>query len=126
MKSCAGDPFPDDGLTAPPLAAGTPGKSKVTVSPPPGVWLRLAVPPLEVTSRCTMARPSPVPLGLEVLNRRNARSPAASPSPLLDVQGPGFQHDVPVIGHGVPRRHPLLGRLAHVHRDGHRHHVLGA
>src|SRR5580693_6596258 len=43
-----------------PTAFGTPGKSSVTVRPPPGVSCRRAVPPLETASRCTMARPSPV------------------------------------------------------------------
>src|SRR5580693_5362005 len=41
-----------------PLVTGTPGKSSVTVSPPPGVSSSPAVPPLEMASRCTMARPS--------------------------------------------------------------------
>src|SRR6516225_5496293 len=64
--------------------AAAPGKSSVTVSPPPGVSARLAVPPLAVTSRCTMARPSPVPPGLMVVNRRKARwrSSALMPGPL--------------------------------------------
>src|SRR5260370_15916660 len=64
-----------------PLDAGTPGKSSVTVSPPPGVSSRRAVPPLEGASRCTMARPSPVPFGLEVVKRRKARSPASAVLP---------------------------------------------
>src|ERR1700677_4480885 len=63
------------------LAAVTPGKSRVTVRPPPGVSARLAVPPFEVTRRCTMARPRPVPLGLEVLKRRNARSRSSALMP---------------------------------------------
>src|SRR5580693_2149846 len=69
---------------APPLAAGTAGRSSVTVRPPPGVSVIRAVAPLEVASRCTMARPSPVPFGFEVLNRRNAlsRSSAVMPGPL--------------------------------------------
>jgi hypothetical protein len=46
----------------------------MAVSPPPGVSVSLAVPPFEVTRRCTMARPSPVPFGLEVVKRRKARS----------------------------------------------------
>ena len=40
-----------------------------------------AVPPLEVTSRCTMARPSPVPFGFEVVNRRKARSRSSALMP---------------------------------------------
>src|SRR3984885_15363858 len=67
-----------------PLGAGTPGKWSVTVRPPPGVSSSRAVPPLEVASRCTMARPSPVPFGLEVVNLRKARSRSSAlmPGPL--------------------------------------------
>ena len=56
----------------------------MTVSPPPGVSPSLAVPPFEVTRRCTMARPSPVPFGFEGLNRRKARSRSSAfmPGPL--------------------------------------------
>src|SRR5262249_12601700 len=79
-RSCA-----DEGYSAPVLfgpvlsgpvlfGAGTPGNSRMAVSPPPGVSVSLAVPPFEVTRRCTMARPSPVPFGLDVVKRRKARS----------------------------------------------------
>src|SRR5271166_5210944 len=44
-----------------PLGAGTSGKSRMTVSPPPVGSGSRAVPPFEVTRRWTMARPSPVP-----------------------------------------------------------------
>src|SRR5271157_276388 len=64
-----------------PLGAGTPGKSRMTVSPPPGVSVSRAVPPFEVTRRCTMARPSPVPFGFEVVNRRKARSRSSALMP---------------------------------------------
>ena len=60
---------------------GTQGKSSVTVSPPPGVSSSRAVPPLEMASRCTMARPSPVPFGLEVVKRRKARSRSSALMP---------------------------------------------
>ena len=53
-------------------SSGAAGRSSVTVSPPPGVSDRAADPPLDVTSRCTMARPSPVPPGVLLANRRNA------------------------------------------------------
>jgi hypothetical protein len=43
------------------------GNSRSTVSPPPGVSASLIVPPLLVTSRCTMARPRPVPFWLPVV-----------------------------------------------------------
>src|SRR5580700_10971125 len=67
-----------------PLGPGAPGKSRVTVRPPPGVSSSRAVPPLEIASRCTMARPSPVPFGLEVVKRRKARSRSSAlmPGPL--------------------------------------------
>src|SRR5271157_2187361 len=64
-----------------PLGAGTPGKSRMTVSPPPGVSVSRAVPPFEVTRRCTMARPSPVPFGFEVVNRKKARSRSSALMP---------------------------------------------
>src|SRR6185437_4978666 len=44
---------------------GHAGEFEDGVSPPPGVSDSLAVPPFEVTRRCTMARPSPVPFGFE-------------------------------------------------------------
>src|SRR5580692_5004554 len=86
-RSCA-----DEGYSAPVLfgpvlfgavlfGAGTPGNSRVAVSPPPGVSDSLAVPPFEVTRRCTMARPSPVPFGLEVVKRRKARSRSSALMP---------------------------------------------
>src|SRR5580693_3656219 len=69
---------------APPLGPGAPGKSRVTVRPPPGVSSSRAVPPCEMASRYTMARPSPVPFGLEVVKRRKARSRSSAliPGPL--------------------------------------------
>src|SRR5690348_17461707 len=63
------------------LGAGTPGNSRVAVSPPPGVSDSRAVPPFEVTRRCTIARPSPVPFGLEVVKRRKARSRSSALMP---------------------------------------------
>src|ERR1700749_1548724 len=63
------------------LGAGTPGKSRTAVSPPPGDSASWAVPPLEVTRRCTMARPSPVPFGFEVVKRRKARSRSSALMP---------------------------------------------
>jgi hypothetical protein len=59
----------------------------VTVRPPPGVWARLAVPPFDVTSRCTMARPSPVPLGFEVLKRSDAAGFVTGPGQSADQLG---------------------------------------
>src|SRR5207248_9206977 len=48
-----------------------PGRSTVTVRPPPGVSDKVADPPLDVTSRCTMARPRPAPGGPAPPKRRN-------------------------------------------------------
>src|SRR5712671_7957690 len=81
-RSCA-----DEGDSAPVLfgavlfGAGTPGNSRVAVSPPPGVSVSLAVPPFEVTRRCTMARPRPVPFGFEVVKRKKARSRSSALMP---------------------------------------------
>src|SRR5436190_7945184 len=81
-RSCA-----DGGYSAPVLfgpvlfGAGTPGNSRVAVSPPPAVSDSLAVPPFEMTRRCTMARPSPVPFGLDVVKRRKARSRSSALMP---------------------------------------------
>ena len=70
--------------TAVAAAVGLPGRRgsrAMTVSPPPGVSASRAVPPLEVTRRCTMARPSPVPFGFEVVKRRKARSRSSALMP---------------------------------------------
>src|SRR6516162_3856071 len=73
-RSCAAEGYSAPVLPGALFGAGTPGKSTMAVSPPPGVSASRAVPPFEVTRRCTMARPSPVPFGFEVVKRRKARS----------------------------------------------------
>ena len=58
----------------------------------------MAVPPFEVTRRCTMARPSPVPFGLEVVKRRKARSLSSGlmpgPSSATEIRAPAVIADV--------------------------------
>src|SRR2546426_4225675 len=81
-RSCADEGYSVAVLFgAVPFGAGTPGNSRVAVSPPPGVSVSLAVPPFEVTRRWTMARPRPVPFGFEVVKRKKARSRSSALMP---------------------------------------------
>ena len=74
-RSGGGPAAPDRGDFAVPAPAGG-GllNSMITDRPPPGVSSRVAVPPFELTRRCTIASPSPVPPGLAVVNLPNARA----------------------------------------------------
>ena len=74
-RSGGGPAAPDRGdFAVPAPAGGVLLNSMITDRPPPGVSSRVAVPPFELTRRCTIASPSPVPPGLAVVNLPNARA----------------------------------------------------